>query len=153
MHKASVLVVARRLVMTKEEWRERTRERTLPPFSLVPFLGEDGSLLVSPDGLRVEERTAFAAPGFIGVFAVRGSFAVELREEACSSLFGSPRRATRRIAVLRPWQPVRVILNGRRANYSGQTYTVGDYHFVLRAGLVPEALAPARLVDLQADLS
>ncbi len=68
LYKPSVLVVARRLVMTKEEWRERTRERTLPPFSTVPFLREDGSLLISPDGLRVKKRSPFVAPGFVGVF-------------------------------------------------------------------------------------
>jgi hypothetical protein len=48
---------------------------------------------------------------------------------------------------------VAVATDARWENYSGQTYSVGEYHFVLRAGPVPEALAPVRLVDLQADLS
>lgn len=98
-------------VMTKDERWERSSAAVID----WAVLAGRGSLLVSTDGLREEVRSTFVVPGFIQVFALRGSGVIALREEACSSLFGKPRRIT----VPRPWQPVRVLLNGRRADYSG----------------------------------
>ena len=63
-----------------------------------------------------------------------------------------PRSRTRQIALLRPWKPVRVLLNGRSATYSGQYYLLREYHLALCTGPVPDQLEPPRFVDLQADL-
>ncbi len=78
---------------------------------------------------------------------------VTLLEEACRQKLGAPSRATRQIALLRPWQAVRVLLNGRHSSYSGQTYYVREYHLTLCAEPVPTPLDPPREIDLQTDLA
>jgi hypothetical protein len=92
----------------------------------------------------------------IGVFAVSFVSAdlvrVTLRGEECARTVGSPRRRTRQIALLRPWEPVRVLLNGRFGGFSGQHYFLREYHLALCSGPVPERVEAPRLVDLQADL-
>lgn len=92
-----------------------------------------------------------------GVFAMAvredGTVRLTLREEACSALYGTPRRRTQTVATLAAWRTVRVLLNGRYSSYSGQTYLVHEYYWTQCAGAPPERRAEILTVDLQADLS
>jgi hypothetical protein len=120
--------------------------------SIVISLQWDGSSKSAPSvhPIQGEEK------GFIGVFDV--SFLlpdrvnVTLREEECSRQIGFPKRRTRQTALLRPWKPVRVLLNGRSSSYSGQHYLLREYHLALCTDPTPDDLGPTQLVDLQADL-
>ena len=77
---------------------------------------------------------------------------IVLEREACLRETGLPPRATRKIAALKPWQPVQVVLNGYRDTPPLRMYSLQDRHLILCSGDMPEALSPARRVDLQEDL-
>ena len=51
----------------------------------------------------------------------------------------------------KPWHPVRIVRNKRRAFNNGQWYTVEDYYLLLHLGPRPAELPPLRLIDLQLD--
>jgi len=119
---------------------------------MVIQLQQDGSATDAPSIRPVQGQQK----AFIGVFDV--SFTspdrvkVTLREEECARHLGTPHHRTRQIALLRPWKPLRVLLNGRCGSYSGQYYVLKEYHLVLCTGLTPERFGPTRCLDLQADL-
>lgn len=171
--RSAIVLLERSSLIPKEVWRDPACKRTFMPIEVShlvtnawkssrPATAERGSIvqLLQPDGSAKEPPSVRPLQGgqkeFIGVFDV--SFVspdrakVTLREEECVRRVGSPRRHTRQIALLRPWQPVRVLLNGRSASYSGQYYLLREYHLALCTGDVPEQLDPPRFVDLQADL-
>ena len=81
-----------------------------------------------------------------------GKTSVRLDANQLADRIGSPRRADRSLGVLNSWEPLRVIVNGRGSSYSGQLYTVADFHLVLCTEPRPPALAEMRVVDLQTDL-
>ncbi len=123
-----VVVEERRIVFSKEEWRARGTNRRVP--SEAPAL--PGSVFrLYPYG---ESRVA-----------------VWLDEKRCASL-GTPLRKGRRLALLKPWAPVNVLLNGRAAYNSGQYYNVVEYRLLLRHGAAPPELPAAKVIDLQAAL-
>lgn len=123
-----VVVEERRVVFSKEIWRAKGTNRRVPDDAPV----RSGSVFrLRPYGeSRVE---------------------VWLDELRCLSL-GTPRRKQRRLALLKPWAPVKVLLNGRAASYSGQYYNVVEYRLLLRLGPVPSEMPEAKVIDLQAAL-
>lgn len=133
-------------------WNSHQQQADAEAAAIVVVLEPDGSGKEAPRICTMQS----GQKAYIGVFGVsfvsRELVKVTLREEECGRRLGSPSRPTREIALLRPWRPVRVLLNGRSASYSGQYYQLLEYHLVLCAGAVPEQLGPTRLVDLQADL-
>ena len=166
-------MLRRSLSIPKESWRELSAQRTLVPINVGQVitnfwkthhadLPERGSLDLSlqPDGTPDLRPSIHPIQGqqklYLGVFdfsfIATNRVKVVLRSESCSQLLGAPRRATRQIALLRPWKVVRVLLNGRMSSYSGQTYRLQEYHLALCAGSMPDGLEPTRFVDLQADL-
>jgi hypothetical protein len=116
-------------------------------------------LSLHPDGLS--KNAIHSVQGrqkaYIGVFDVAfvsdGTVEVMLREEECLHQLGNPRRPSHRIALLRPWKPIRVLLNGRSASHSGQHYHLHEYHLALCTDPAPDHLERARFLDLQADLA
>lgn len=77
---------------------------------------------------------------------------VTLLAEPCAHRLGIPGRASCRIASLKPWDPIRIVLNGRAAYDSGQLYTLEDYHLTLCCEPMPQRMPDLRVMDLQADL-
>jgi hypothetical protein len=169
----SILVLKRSLFVSKHEWRQDACHRTLIPIDVEHLLKstwqgsqsqlpEQGSLELSlrTDGSPENAPSIHSIQGqqkaFIGVFDFSfmegGKVKVMLREEQCSRQLGTPRRRTRQIALLRPWKPVRVLLNGRYASNSGQHYILQEYHFALCNEPAPARLETTRFVDLQADI-
>jgi hypothetical protein len=158
-----VVLLRRGVTIPKAEWRDPACRRTLPPIDAEPILRrlweahhrqmpEQGFLEVSLDS---EKATTIQPKTRAGIFDFDSSpdgAKVVLREEACSSLIGLPRRPTRQIGLLRPWRPLRILLNGRTGSYSGQFYHLLECHAMLCNEPMPDALGPTRLVDLQADL-
>jgi hypothetical protein len=168
-----IMSLKRRLTFTKEMWREPFCHRTIAPSDTEPLikstwltnqaeLPAQGSLELAlhPNGLPQHApsiRTLQSqVQAVIGVFAV--SFIsddrakVVLSEEECSRQLGIPRRPSRQIALLQPWRPVRVLLNGRTASHWGQHYLVDEYHLTLCTEPMPDRLDAPRIVDLQANL-
>jgi hypothetical protein len=90
---------------------------------------------------------------YIGVFEVSISGTdeahVTLSEEECLRQLGMPRRRTRPIGLLRPWNSLRILLNGRSSSQSDQFYCVREYHVTLCAHPAPDRMQLARLLDLQ----
>ena len=171
--RSAIVLLERSSLTPKDVWRESSCHRTLMPIEVShlitsawksnqPAVAEQGSIVISlqPNGSAKDPPSVHPIQGeqkgFIGVFDV--SFVstdrvkVTLREEECARKVGSPKRRSRQIALLRPWKPVRVLLNGRSASHSGQYYLVREYHLALCTGPVPDQLEPPRFVDLQADL-
>ena len=56
---------------------------------------------------------------------------------------------THQVGQLKPWHPVRLLRNERRAFNNGQWYTVEDYYLLLQIGPRPAELPPLRLIDHQ----
>lgn len=171
--RSAIVLLERSSLIPKEVWRDSSCHRTFVPIEVAhlitsawksnqPAAAEQGAIVMSlqPDGSAKGPPSVHSIQGeqkdFIGVFDV--SFVstdrvkVTLREEECARKVGSPKRRTRQIALLRPWKPVRVLLNGRYASYSGQHYFLREYHIALCTGSPPDRLEPSRFVDLQADL-
>lgn len=171
--RSAIVVLERSSITPKHLWRESSYCRTLAPIEVrhvirgawETFQGEaaeQGAIAVSLalDGSAKDNQAVHAIQGqaksFIGVF--EASFISEdrvkvvLREEDCARRTGAPGRHTRQIALLRPWKPIRVLLNGRGADHSGQFYLMLEYHLALCTGPAPDDIGPARLVDLQVDL-
>jgi hypothetical protein len=91
-----------------------------------------------------------------GVFELRTTgkeIKLRLSQEACSREVHTPRRSSQYVATLQPWEPIRLILNGKADWPSGRLYYLQDYHVVLcGADSCPENLPPVRTFDFQADL-
>jgi hypothetical protein len=171
--RSAVVLLERSSVISKKDWRDASSLRTFAPIEVGSLIrnaweanrsdaAEQGSIVASlmPDGAARSTRAVrglqIERSELIGVFEVSflapDRVKVTLREEACTSRLGSPKRHTRQIALLRPWKPVRVLLNGRSASYSGQYYSLREYHLALCIEPRPERLGPTRIVDLQSDL-
>lgn len=171
--RSAIVLLERSSIIPKHAWRDSSCRRTLTPIEVTRLIrsawksnqteaSEQGSIVVSltPDGSAGETQAIHPIQGqqkdFIGVFDVSfispDQVKVTLREEECARRVGSPKRRTRQIALLRPWKPIRVLINGRSASYSGQYYQLREYHLALCTDPTPDSLAPTRFVDLQADL-
>jgi hypothetical protein len=170
---SAVVLLERTSVIPKQIWRDSSCQRTLMPIEVAQLItgawksnqtvaAARGSIVISLelDGSAKCTQAVHAIQGqqkdLIGVFEV--SFTspdrvkVILSEEECARHAGSPKRRTRQIALLQPWKPVRVLLNGRSASYSGQCYLLREYHLALCTGPAPDRFGPTRFIDLQADL-
>jgi len=77
-------------------------------------------------------------------------YEIFLRGGACRAAFGEPIRPDRRLAILRPGIPLRVILNGRFDWTHDRLYGVADYYLFLRA--TPKDWSKLKTIDLQEDL-
>jgi hypothetical protein len=168
-----ILLLKRSVSIPKEVWRSPACRRTLAPIDPEPAIRSlwNDSRLKTADHATVsislsEDGSSKNAPmihsiqgnqkAFIGVFdaAFTSSDQVEvtLREEECARELRTPIRRTRKIGLLRPWTPLRVLLNGRSSGSSGQWYFLQEYFLVLCSEPTPKRLEHPRLVDLQADL-
>jgi len=168
-----VVVLKRGLSIPKQVWREQSSLRTLGPIEVESLIknawqenrsksAEQGFIELSLrlDGSSENAPSLHMIQGpqkaFIGVFDVSfcstDKVQVTIREEACSSQLGTPRRRTRQIGLLQPWKPIRVLLNGRYGSSSGQYYLLQEYHLALCTEPAPDKLKLTRFVDLQADL-
>ena len=171
--RSAIVLLERSSSVPKHAWRDPAGQRTLAPFEAMQVIAntwkahrnkivEYGSISISLDldgsaiGVQAVHSCKREQPEFIGVFEM--SFVdddrvkVFLREEECSRQLGSPRRHTHQIALLRPWQPVRILLNGRRSSHSEQNYLLLEYHLTLCADPVSDTQNPTQFVDLQAIL-
>lgn len=171
--RSAIVLLERSSLIPKHVWRDSSCRRTIRPIEVAslitnawksnqPEAAEHGSIVMplQPDGSPKNVPSVHPIQGqqksFIGIFDVSfispDRVKVTLREEECARKAGSPKRRTRQIALLRPWKPVRVLLNGRFGGYSGQYYLLREYHLALCTGPVPDRLEPPQFVDLQADL-
>ena len=171
--RSAIVLLERSSVIPKNVWRNSSCRRTLMPIEVTHLIAstwksnrreaaEQGSIVMSlePDGSARDTQAVHPIQGqqkdFIGVFEVSfispDRVKMTLREEECARNVGSPGRRTRQIALLRPWKPIRVLLNGRSASYSGQYYLLREYHLALCTDPTPDRLGPTRFVNLQADL-
>lgn len=171
--RSAVVLLERGFMIPKDVWRDSSCRRTFMPIAVANLIigawksnetavAEQGALVMGlqRDGFANDLPSIHPMQGqqktLIGVFAVSFVSAnlvrVTLRGEECARTVGSPRQRTRQIALLRPWEPVRVLVNGRFGGSSGQHYFLREYHLALCSGSVPERVEAPRLVDLQADL-
>jgi hypothetical protein len=126
----------------KDVWRSAAEARVMEP--------------MSPAEL---ERLGTGRQGdawFAEVFRVRasgeeeGAYEIHLDGGSCTAEWGAPERASRRLAILRPGVPVRVVLNGKSDHLVERFYGVGDYYFYCRA--TKNDWERMKTVDLQEDL-
>lgn len=116
-------------------------------------LQPDGSIESGPNVQPLQDKSKAYLGVFEFSFIEQDSVKVVLREDACSRKLGTPRRRTHQIACLKPWKPVRILLNGRIASTAGQFYRVLEYLLVLCDEAAPETMEEPKFVDLQADLA
>jgi hypothetical protein len=143
------VLLERGSIVPKATWRDASHHRTLLPIDVAGLIkstwrsnqlevAEQSSIVVPIEMDGDPKDTPSIRPiqgqqkGFIGVFEVSfvspDEVKVVLREEECARRIGSPKRRTRELALLWPWKPVRVLLNGRYGSYSGQYYLLREYH-------------------------
>lgn len=171
--RSTIVLLKRGLTVPKRVWREPSFQRRLAPIEVAPLIASawnagrsellersclelslqlDGSPESAPTIHPMQGNQKAGVAVFDVSFVAEDGARVILREEECSRQLGTPRRHTRQIGLLRPWKPVRILLNGRSASSSGQHYSLREYHLVLCNEPVPEQTERGRLVDLQADL-
>jgi hypothetical protein len=69
-----------------------------------------------------------------GVFELStnaGTVKLRLSQEACRREVYTPRRSSQFLAALQPWEPIRVVLNGKADWPSGRYYYLQDYYVIL----------------------
>lgn len=148
-----VLIFGRSITISKDLWRRPGIRRTLDTITLEPLVetalrdpAPTISCTLSPGGSEITSRS-FGPPRALELHFADGQAKLRLREQAYT-----PNRPAQHLATLALWEPVRVVLNGRSADYSGQRYHLEDYHVVLCDPAEREPLEPTRTIDLQADL-
>lgn len=170
---SAIVLFERSLTVPKERWRDPAFDRTLHPLDIADLIrgawhpnrtatARRGGIVIPlhPDGspqspplLRpIQGQQSWFAGVFEFTYRTADSITVELREEECTRRLGNPARPSRRIAILDPWNPVRILLNGRTSSYSGQHYILRDYYATLCSDPVPDSLGPLKHVDLQENL-
>jgi hypothetical protein len=156
--------------MPKDIWRLPETCRTLPGLALELLLRDvlhsrrsentPPTLVeadIAVDGRRVETQRSrtLKDSDSVGVFDLRiadGRVRLRLSEEACRREVYTPRRSSQFLVALQPWEPIRVILNGKADWPSGRYYYLQDYFVLLCDPPLHDALLPVRTFDLQADL-
>ena len=156
--------------MPKAVWRKPSTCRTLPPVVLEPLIDSalqnsqaqhtPANLIeseVAADGSRITNRISrkLKESDWAGVFdfTVAGQdVKIRLSQEACGREVYTPRRSSQFLAVLKPWEPIRVILNGKADWHSDRYYYLQDYYVILCGPVRAEVLLSVRTFDLQADL-
>jgi hypothetical protein len=167
----SAVVLLRRESMTpKSIWRDASFRRTMHPVEISSTvlsawtshhseLVEQGVIAVSLEADGSQSSPGVLHPmqsehkkilGSLEIsFTAPDTVKVILRGD---KLHGVPKRATRQIAVLRPWRPIRILMNGRFDAHSDRFYTLSEYHLALCNDPAVERLPSPRFIDLQADL-
>ena len=166
----AVLILKRSFSLPKAAWRLQSTRRTLEALDLEPLLAQalrtwdEGSPSpaiieweVAPDGTAqgrpsLREADSSDEAGVFELEFVSEGVKLRLSQEACHREVYMPRRPSRHIATLGPWETVRVVLNGKADWPSGRFYYVQDYHVVVCDNRSPERLRTERLLDLQEDL-
>lgn len=168
---STVILVKRVLWMPKSVWRSAQTRRTLPSMetetliqSILRRLHKD---LKTPALVEVQVSTDNGEPRIEKILEANcpssdqllnfkwneeGGIDVVLREEGCLRAVGVPRRSTRRIAILQPWRPMRIILNGFFGGYHERWYCLSDRLMILCDHEPPQSLVETHVVDLQGDL-
>ncbi|MGA3049287.1 MAG: hypothetical protein ABSD67_21835 [Terracidiphilus sp.] len=166
-----IIILKRSASMPKDIWRLPSTRRTLPPLTLLESLLDATLLLRTPqDGSPALIESNIAEDGieantgavrtlkdddWAGIFELKitgQKVGLRLNEEACRREVHTPRRSSQFLTYLKPWEPIRVILNGKADWPSGRYYYLQDYHVILCE--LPRADGPLllRTFDLQADL-
>jgi hypothetical protein len=170
----ALVILKRSVSIPKEQWRLPSARRTLDPITVEPLflraLREWRSNPICPaivesdvslDGGKIHNPVIRTAKqnDCTGVFLVQFvEHGVKLRtqEEACRKELNTPRRASRHLATLAFWKPVRVLLNGKIDWHEGvRFYLLQDYHIVLCNDSVDskrKLFSSIQFFDLQADL-
>ena len=166
----AIVILNRSVSLPKEVWRLPSTERTLRPLALEALLpvvlqawssASAPALLIESDIAAdgSEVRTQVPRPlkdtDWAGVFAlsvVGEKVKLQLSQEACMREVYTPRRRSQHLATLRPWEPARVILNGKADWPSGRRYYILEYSVTLCDTPRMGELLPVRNFDLQADL-
>ena len=168
----TILILRRSVQMPKHLWRQPSTCRTLLPILLEPIVGQalqgrtshhptgygvvEAELSIDGDHLEKRtERTGRIKKDWSGVFnviTVCGQVKLSLSQEACHREVYTPRRSTQHLATLKPWEPIRALLNGKADWSSGRYFYLQDYHVLLCRGEQPSQLSATRTYDFQADL-
>ena len=112
---------------------------------------------VAEDGIEVKAGVVRTLEGddSAGIFdlsIIDQQVRLRLSQEACRREVYTPRRSSRFLTVLKPWTPIRVILNGKADWPSGRYYYLQDYHVVLCDPSPIDGPFSVRTFDFQADL-
>jgi hypothetical protein len=166
-----ILILKRSVSMPKDIWRLPSTHRTLPPLisleslldaALLVRTPQDGSPAliesqVAEDGIQVKTEVVRTLKDndSAGIFDLRitgQKVTLRLSQEACRREVYTPRRSSQFLTDLKPWAPVRVILNGKADWSSGRSYYLQDYHVILCDLPRPDGPFAVRTINLQADL-
>jgi hypothetical protein len=158
-------------MLPKHEWRLPTTRRTLDSLPMAPLLahalpvwtrGAPPRAIVEVPIAMDGQPTAIAEvrradpKGHAVVFDLEwtsGEVNLHLNREACAREVHAPSRESRHLLTLRPWRPMRVLLNGRADFREVRYYFLQDYHVLLcDRSAPPDPMPAARTFDLQADL-
>lgn len=170
--RAAILILKRSISMPKAVWRSPSTKRTLAPLTMEGLVDKSlqgwsarspvAQLIIEADVAQDGSDLKAAVPraaldkDWSGVFAlnmVGAQVRLSLTQEACHREVRAPRRSTQFLTCLQPWEPIRVILNGKADDGSSHRhYYLQDYHVVLCQGARPKGLQPVRTFDFQADL-
>jgi len=166
----TILFLKRSLLIPKAVWRVPSTCRTLTPLTLEPLVcaaledttceSAQASLIeeeVVADGSATQGRVSrrlkeHDSAAVFDLAVADDSVKMRLNQEACRREVYTPRRSSQFLAVLKPWEPIRVVLNGKADWPSGRIYYVQDYHVILCGPARSCVLLPVRTFDLQADL-
>lgn len=161
----ALLHLRRCVDMRKQVWRRPETRRTLAPrdpggafrAAYETWLATSHSPAIVESDWETPQARPAKAVDHTGVFEVRfeeGLARIRLLEEACRLAVHTPRRPTQHIASLRPWQVVRVVLNGKADWSSGRFYYLLDSYLTLCDAAAPLGWqAGIHTIDLQADLT
>jgi hypothetical protein len=168
---SAIVILKRSVSMPKSIWRLPATRRTLPPLAELRSLvdtsldgwtaeGKAAALIeseISEDGLEVKSRGLRPvkhqdSAGVFDLTTTDDQVKLRLSQEACRREVYTPRRSPQYLTTLRPWEPIRVILNGKADWHSDRYYYLQDYHVILCHAARGESLLPVRIFDFQADL-
>lgn len=112
-------------------------------------MAPDGSDVTKPVSRKLKEHDSAGVFNFV----ISGhDVKLRLNQEACGREVYVPRRPSQFLAVLKPWEAIRVILNGKADGHSDRYYYLQDYYVILCDPARTHESIPVRTFDLQADL-
>ena len=166
-----IIILKRSVSMPKDVWRLPSTRRSLLTLTLSESLldavllawtpQDDSRTLiqsdVAEDGIKVktEAMRTLKDEDSAGIFDLRTTgqkVKLRLSQEACRREVYAPRRSSQFLTDLKPWEPIRVILNGKADWHSGRQYYLQDYHVILCDMPRPDGPLLVRTFDFQADL-
>src|SRR5262249_27241709 len=130
----------------KSIWRLPSTRRMLPPITqLQPLVDKalhvwtvkHASMVliegeISEDGSDVRTRVPrllkpYDSAGVFDLSATDEKVKLRISQEGCRREVHTPRRSSQYLATLRPWEPIRVILNGKADWHSDRYYYLLDH--------------------------